>query len=71
VHLVGFYYENKMFESAKSGISFESRILKCILDCSYSYKDEQNLEWLGGLYTRAFVIMAPCKRCLGAESYRR
>jgi hypothetical protein len=45
-----------LFESVTSGTSLASRILKCILHCSYSYKDEQNLQWLGGLYT--FVIMA-------------
>ena len=38
-----------LFESVKSVTYLASRILKCILDCSYFYKDVQNLEYLGGL----------------------
>jgi hypothetical protein len=58
-----------LFELVTSGTSLASRILECILDCGYSYKDEKNIDWLGDLYT--FVIMAPCERYVGAESYRR
>jgi hypothetical protein len=56
------YVFELLFDSVTSGTSLASRILKCILDCSYSYKDEQNLQWLGGLYT--FVIMAPYSFCI-------
>jgi len=56
-----------LFESVTSGTSLASRILKCILDCSYSYKDEENLQWLGGLYT--FVIMANYSFCIFYRLY--
>jgi len=36
--------ENSFFVSVTSGSSLASRILKCILKCSYSYKDVHYLE---------------------------
>jgi len=36
--------KNLFFESVTPGSSLAWRIVKCILECSYSYKDVQNFE---------------------------
>ena len=78
MHLVALYYKNILFVLLKSDISLASNILKCILDCSYSYNDEQNFECFDGLYTFVFRwLIYICdngslgKVSLCAELYRR
>jgi len=61
------YVLSILSESVTCGTSLASRIIKCILDCSYSYKDEQKLEWLGGLCT--FVIMALSSFCIWSNDF--